>query len=84
MYTAQRSAPCFVHASTMRLTIACFYSSSKQILHGTVATSRISADLDPARHAATEILDNVGQVANGVAVRDQVPTASAVAVVVEP
>jgi hypothetical protein len=55
-----------------------------RILNGTVATSRVTTNLNPTSHTATEILDDVGKVADSVAVGNEVPTTGTVAVVVEP
>lgn len=52
-------------------------------LHGAVTTSRATA-LKRAGDAAAKVLDEVGQVANGVAVGNGIPAASAVTLVVEP
>lgn len=53
-------------------------------LNSTVATSRFSTNLDTTGHAATKVLDNVWKVADGVAMGNEIPSTSTVAVVVEP
>jgi hypothetical protein len=53
-------------------------------LNGTVATSRVSTNLDPTSHTATKIFDDVREIADSVAVGNEVPTTGTVAVVVEP
>lgn len=52
-------------------------------LHGAVTTSRATA-LKRAGDAAAKVLDEVGQVANGIAVGNGIPAASTVTFVVEP
>lgn len=52
-------------------------------LHGAVTTSRATT-LKRAGDAAAKVLDEVGQVANGVTVGNGIPAASAVTLVVEP
>ena len=54
------------------------------LLDSAVATSRFSANLDATGHATTKVLDDIGKVAYGVAMGDEVPSTSTVAVVVEP
>jgi hypothetical protein len=56
----------------------------KNSLYSAVTTSRFTSDLHPTSHAAAEVLDDVGKVADGVAVGNEVPAASSVAVVVKP
>lgn len=58
--------------------------TAPKLLHSAVTTSGITPDLYPARHTTAKVLDNVREVADGVAVGDEIPSASAVAVVVEP
>lgn len=52
-------------------------------LHGAVTASRATT-LHGAGDAAAEVLDQVGQVTDGVAVRHSVPAAGAVSLIVEP
>lgn len=52
-------------------------------LHGAVASSA-ARPLDCVNDLSAEIFQDVGQVADGVTVREEVPAAGAVAVVVEP
>jgi hypothetical protein len=59
----------------------CEYSG---LLNSTVTTSRVSTNLDASGHTATEVLDDVRKVADGVTVGNEIPATSTVAVVVQP
>jgi hypothetical protein len=61
-----------------------FKRSPEELLYSAVTTSRFTSDLHPTSHAAAEVLDDVGKVADGVAVGNEVPAASSVTVVVQP
>lgn len=56
---------------------------SPRSLDGAISSSAASA-LDSVQHPACPVLEEVGNVAEGIAVGEQVPAPCAVAVVVEP
>lgn len=52
-------------------------------LHSAIPSPRVST-FHPTNNVTGKVLDNVGQVADRVAVRNEVPASGAVAVVVKP